>query len=82
MVTERPMSEYEAALFSAVLAIGRAAIRMGANETVLLAEIKEAEHAQRLDGRQNGAALLKYLAKDLCEPPNFFVPGNLPPQTQ
>jgi hypothetical protein len=74
MTTDRPMSEYESALFDAVVILGHAVIRLGANETEILTELREAQQDAARDNRRNRAATLDMLIKILCEPPVYYVP--------
>jgi hypothetical protein len=60
MATDRPMSEYESALFDAVLAIGQTLIQAGnISESTLLSKLCEARDDAELRGSANGAATLK-----------------------
>jgi hypothetical protein len=77
--TERPMSEYESALFQAVLVIGHTLLKAGnINESELLSGLTEARTRAEEAGRTNEAATLGFLIKFLGEPPTYYVPGALP----
>lgn len=76
MRTDRPMSEYENALFAAVRILGEMAVGMGLNESLLLAKLKEAQNDFTAMGSENGAATLALLARALCEPPISYIPRN------
>lgn len=78
--TDRPMSEYEAALFHAVLVLGQALLKTGSvSESDLLSGLSEGRTRAEESGRTNEAATLGFLIKFLGEPPTFFVPGRSPP---
>jgi hypothetical protein len=74
MPTDRPMSEYEAALFTTVTILGRAILKLGASETDILTELRDAQGAAQLDERKQTAATLGLLIRVLCEPPWHYVP--------
>jgi hypothetical protein len=69
------MSEYKGALFSAVLVLGKAVLKLGASETDILTELRGSQAAAQLDNRRNEAATLGHLIEFLCEPPRYYVPG-------
>jgi hypothetical protein len=74
--TNRPMSEYEAALFSAVLALGQTLLKAGSlDETALLERLAESRSMAEQDGRTNEAATLTMFMKLWGEPPTYYVPG-------
>ena len=75
MSADRPMSEYEAALFSAVRILGTAILKLGADETAILTQLRESQDAASLDHRRQTAATLGLLIKSLCEPPTYYRPG-------
>jgi hypothetical protein len=74
--TDRPMSEYEAALFGAVRILGAAVLELGANESDLLGQFKEAQSLAADQGSKNKAATYAGLIKALFEPPVFYAPGD------
>ena len=77
MKTDRPMSEYESALFAAVLALGKTILEhSGASENALLARLSEARADAEALGSKNGAAALGHLIKFLGAPDTLRVPGN------
>ena len=77
--TDRPMSEYESALFHAVLVMGQTLLKSGSiNESELLSGLSEARTRAEESDRRNEAATLGFLIKFLGEPPTFYVPGPLP----
>ena len=73
MKTDRPMNEYEGALFSAFLILGDA-VELGASESDLLSKIKQARNDADTDGRKNEAATLDLFIKHLFEPPEYYRP--------
>jgi hypothetical protein len=72
MKTNRPMNEYEGALFSAVLILGDAVAKLGASESDLLSKFKQARNDADADGRKNEAATLGLFIKFLFEPPEYY----------
>jgi hypothetical protein len=73
--TNRPMSEYEAALFSAVLALGQTLLKAGSlDETALLERLAESRLMAEEDGRTNEAATLAAFMKFWGEPPVYYMP--------
>ena len=81
MTTDRPMNEYEGALFDAVLAIGQTLLEAGSiSESALLNKLSEARNIISEPIRtQKRAATLGYLIKFLGEPPKRVVAGENPP---
>lgn len=76
MTTDRPMSEYEGALFAAVLALGQTILESGGvSESALLAKLSEARTSAEIRGSKNGAAALDGLIRLLGEPKRFYKPG-------
>lgn len=75
VITDRPMSEYESALFHAVVALGGAMLTDDADKEAVRARLSEIAESSDADGRRNEAATLRMLVKFLCDPPEFFVPG-------
>ena len=79
MATDRPISEYEGALFDAVLALGLTLLESGnLNESALLDKLSAARSNAESLGNKNGAATLGYLIKFLAEPPVYYRPSELP----
>jgi hypothetical protein len=73
------MSEYESALFSAVLALGQTLLESGSvSESALLDKLSQARSDKELMGSKNGAATLGHLIRLLGEPPTHYVPGEAP----
>jgi hypothetical protein len=70
MTNDRPMSEYESALFSAVRILGEAVIKLGANEPELLSKFKEARSEANLEDRRNEAATFDLLIRMLFSSDN------------
>lgn len=70
------MSEYEGALFSAIVILGSALIRLGAGESELLSKFKEARNDANLRGQKNETATLDLLIRLLFEPPRYYVPSD------
>jgi hypothetical protein len=76
MTTDRPMSEYEAALFDAIVALGQTLLEGGnISESVLLNKLSEARTNFDEMGRRDGAATIALLMKFIAEPPKYYVPG-------
>ena len=61
MTIDRPMSEYESALLSAVRILGEAVIELGASRSELLSKFKEARDEAHLEDRHNEAATFDLL---------------------
>jgi hypothetical protein len=81
METDRPMNEYEGALFDAVLPIGQTLLESGSiSESALLNKLAEARTDSEEWGRRNEAATLGLLIKFLGESPRHFAAGDDPPR--
>lgn len=75
--TNRPMSEYEAALAWSVIAIGQTLVEAGTiSETSLLAKLSENRRGAEEAGRTNEAAIYGMMIKFIGEPPTYYVPSN------
>lgn len=73
--TDRPMSEYESALFTAVRVLGLAIVEKGGNCAAIQAGLEEmAELADESD-RKNEAATLRLLLRGILEPGIAYIPG-------
>jgi hypothetical protein len=70
MEADRPMDEYESALYEAVRVIGLAVIEMGGNRKAIQAGLEEMQQAMEHDGQKKGAATLQLLCRALLKPPN------------
>ena len=66
--TNRPMSEYEGALFAAVGIALRSLIDLGISPALLLQRLSFSREAALSDGRTNEAATLNGLALSLRDP--------------
>jgi hypothetical protein len=75
-MTDRPMNEYEGALFSALLILGGAVVKLGASESELLSKFKEARNDANADGRKSETGTLDLFIRLLFEPPRHYVPGD------
>jgi len=73
--TDRPMSEYESALYEAVRILGGAVLELGANADSLLAKLEEAQRDAVASGSENGAATYELLIQALFEPERIYRPG-------
>ncbi len=73
MGIERPMNEYELALFSAVMTLTKAVVALGANRTALAASFRESTSLAKDRKREDEAAVLNFLA-DLAEHDVFYTP--------
>jgi hypothetical protein len=69
VVTDQPMSEYEAALFSAVLVLAEVVIDLGGDATKLQARLKECKADAERDGRKCEAGTHELLINLLRQPP-------------
>ena len=76
MNADRPMNEYESALYEAVRVLGLAVIEKGGNRNAIQAGLEETADDMEADGRQNGAATLRLLCRALLNPGIAYVPGN------
>jgi hypothetical protein len=75
MIADRPMNEYESALYEAVRVLGLAVIEKGGNRNAIQAGLEEMADEMEADGRQNGAATLRLLCRALLNPDIAYVPG-------
>ena len=73
MEADRPMNEYENALYEAVRVIGLAVIEMGGNRKAIQAGLEEMQEAMEQDGQKNGAATLQLLCRSLLNPGIAYV---------
>ena len=74
--TNRPMSEYEAALLWTVEALGQALLKSGnVSETALLDRLSELRNRALESDRTNEAAIYASLMKFWGEPPVYYAPG-------
>ncbi|MGH6988909.1 MAG: hypothetical protein ACREFD_03600 [Stellaceae bacterium] len=78
MNADRPMNEYEGALFSAVMILIGALVDLGINRPALAAKFREAGNLAAMDGRKGDAAVHEMLA-NIAERDAFYVPS--PPFT-
>lgn len=62
-----PMSEYESALFAAVMVLGLAIVDMGANKTLLDAGLRQARDDAAKNGSTDGSAALEMLREAVIE---------------
>jgi hypothetical protein len=67
------MSEYECALFDAILILGDAIVKLGASESQILSKFKEASNSAKKRGRENEEATLDLLIRFLFEEPRYYV---------
>ena len=73
MSIERPMNEYEGALFSAVATLLKAVISLGVDRLALAVEFRESARRATDDGRESEATVSEIFAK-LAERDAFYVP--------
>jgi hypothetical protein len=79
--TNRPMSEYESALLSAVYALGETLIESNLiNETALLTKLAVHRDRASESDRQNETAVLESLMKFWGEPPVYYTLGRSAPK--
>ena len=79
MTTDRPMSEYEIALFAIVQVLAQLLLESGKlDETTFLEKLSEARENFAFVESRNAAATIAHLIKFLSEPLEYWVPGNLP----
>jgi hypothetical protein len=79
MSADRPMNEYEGALFEAFLALGQTLLEASSiSESALLNRLSEARKDSERMGRRQGAATLGLMIKFLGEPSRYFVAGDVP----
>jgi hypothetical protein len=77
MDTDRLMSEYEMALFDAVLAISQTLLESGLiSETALLSSLRPRRMRNRT--KEKAAATLTFLIRFIGEPLRYFSPGPEP----
>ena len=74
MITDRPLNEYESALYSAIRVLGLAIIEMGGNRNAIQAGLEDAQEFMAEQKHKNGAATLKMLRDALLEPGTAYVP--------
>lgn len=70
MSQNRPMSEFEGALFDAVLAIGTTMLELGADPAVFRARLTAARDAADKLGNRHGAGTLDFLIGGLFTTPD------------
>ena len=75
MSIERPMNEYEGALFSAVMTLIKTVVSLGVDRPTLAAEFRDSARLAAENGRETGAAVSETLAK-IAERDVFYVPGS------
>jgi ribosomal 50S subunit-associated protein YjgA (DUF615 family) len=76
---DRPMNEYESALFEAFVALGQTLLeRSTISESALLNKLSEAKKDSERMGRSRGAATLGLLIKFLVEPSRQVVASGVP----
>ena len=79
MTTDRPMNEYEGALFEAFLALSQTLLDASSiSESVLLGRLSEARRDSERMGRSRAAATLGLMIKFLGEPSRHVVVGEVP----
>ena len=79
MSTDRPMNEYEGALFEAFLALSHTLLEASSiSESALLNRLSEAKNDSERMGRSRGAATLGLLIKFLVEPSRRVVASGVP----
>jgi hypothetical protein len=75
MNPDRPMNEYEGALYEAVRVLGLAIIEMGGNRLAIQAGLEEMRDAANGHGEKNGAAILDHLCRALSDAPVAYQPA-------
>jgi hypothetical protein len=79
MSADRPMNEYEGALFEAFLALSQTLLEASSiSESALLSRLSEARRDSERMGRSRGAATLGLMIKFLGEPSPHAVVGEVP----
>jgi hypothetical protein len=79
MSADRPMNEYEGALFEAFLALSQTLLEASSiSESALLNRLSEARKDSERMGRSRGAATLGLMIKFLGEPSRHVVAGDAP----
>jgi len=79
MSADRPMNEYEGALFEAFVALSQTLLEgSSVSESALLNKLSEAKKDAERMGRSRGAATLGLLIKFLVEPSKCVVAGGVP----
>jgi hypothetical protein len=79
MSADRPMNEYESALFEAFVALSQTLLERSAiSESALLNRLSEAKKDSERMGRSRGAATLGLLIKFLVEPSKRVFAGGVP----
>lgn len=79
MTTDRPMNEYEGALFEAFLALSQTLLESSnISESGLLGRLSEARKDSERMGRNRGAATLGLMIKFLGEPSRHIVADDVP----
>jgi len=79
MSADRPMNEYEGALFEAFVALSQTLLEgSSVSESALLNKLSEAKRDAQRMGRSRGAATLGLLIKFLVEPAKRVVVSGAP----
>ena len=79
MSADRPMNEYEGALFEAFVALSQTLLEGSCvSESALLNKLSEAKKDAERMGRDRGAATLGLLIKFLVEPSKRVLAGGVP----
>ena len=79
MSADRPMNEYEGALFEAFVALSQTLLEgSSVSESALLNKLSEAKRDAQRMGRSRGAATLGLLIKLLVEPSKRVVASGVP----
>jgi chemotaxis receptor (MCP) glutamine deamidase CheD len=74
MGIERPMNEYEGALFSAMMTLVKTVVELGADRAALAAKFRESAEVANRGGRESDAAVSEMLA-NLAERDVYYVPS-------
>ena len=79
MSADRPMNEYEGALFEAFVALSQTLLESSSiSESALLDRLSEAKKDSERMGRSRGAATLGLMIKFLGEPSRHAIAGEAP----
>jgi len=79
MSADRPMNEYEGALFEAFVALSQTLLEASSvSESALLDRLSEARRDSERMGRSRGAATLGMIIKMLAEPSRRVVASGVP----
>ena len=73
MNADRPMNEYESALYEAIRILGQAVVEMGANRGALQARFEDMQEQMERDGQKNGAATLQLLCGSILNPGTKYM---------